>query len=56
MIFVFVACIVNIVGDMLLVAGLHMDAAGAALATVLAQAVSVVCAIVCYSGKNFHFQ
>ena len=31
-----VACIVNIVGDLILVAGLHPDAAGAALATVFA--------------------
>ena len=39
---VIIACIINIVGDFLLVAGLHMGAAGAAVATVLAQAVSVV--------------
>lgn len=45
LLFVFVACIVNIVGDLVFVAGFHMDAAGAALATVMAQAVSVVCAI-----------
>ena len=45
LIFVLVACIVNIFGDLLLVAGLHMDAAGAAIATVAAQAVSVVCAV-----------
>lgn len=55
LIFVFVACIVNIVGDMLLVAGLHMDAAGAALATVLAQSVSVVCAIVMLFRKKLPF-
>ena len=55
LILVFVACIVNIVGDMLLVAGLHMDAAGAALATVLAQAVSVVCAIVMLFRKKLPF-
>lgn len=55
LIFVLVACIVNIVGDMLLVAGLHMDAAGAALATVLAQAVSVVCAIVMLIKKKLPF-
>lgn len=55
LIFVFVACIVNIVGDMLLVAGLHIDAAGAALATVLAQAVSVVCAIVMLFRKKLPF-
>ena len=36
-----VACIVNIIGDLILVARLHLDAAGAALATVFAQAVSV---------------
>lgn len=45
LIFVLVACIVNIVGDLVLVAGLHLDAAGAAIATVAAQAVSVVCAV-----------
>ena len=44
LLFVLVACIVNIFGDLLLVAGLHMDAAGS-LATVFAQAISVVCAI-----------
>ncbi len=45
LLFVLVACVVNIVGDLVLVAGFGMDAAGAALATVLAQAVSVGCAI-----------
>lgn len=39
---VLIACICNICGDLLLVAVFHMAAAGAALATVLAQAVSVV--------------
>lgn len=46
LLFVLVACVVNIVGDLALVAGLGMDAAGAAIATVLAQAVSVVLAVV----------
>ncbi len=46
LLFVLIACIVNVFGDLLLVAGFHMDASGAAIATVLAQAVSVVCAIV----------
>lgn len=46
LLFVLVACVVNIFGDLLLVAGFGMDAAGAALATVIAQAVSVVCAVV----------
>ena len=39
---VLIACIINIAGDLLLVAGFHMGAAGAATATVLAQASSVV--------------
>ena len=55
LLFVLVACIVNIFGDLLLVAGLHMDAAGAALATVFAQAVSVVCAIILLIKKKLPF-
>ena len=38
-----IATVVNIVGDLLLVALLHLGAAGAAIATVSAQAVSVIC-------------
>ena len=45
LLFVAVACVINIAGDLILVAGLHMDAAGAAIATVFAQAVSVVFAL-----------
>lgn len=45
LIFVAVACGVNIVGDLVFVAGFKMDATGAAIATVMAQAVSVVCAL-----------
>ena len=37
-----IACVVNIFGDLLLVAVFHLGAAGAALATVFAQAISVV--------------
>lgn len=37
-----IACVLNIAGDLFFVAGLHMGVAGAALATVLAQAVSVI--------------
>lgn len=55
LLFVLVACVVNIFGDLLLVAGLHMDAAGAALATVFAQAVSVVCAVVILAKKKLPF-
>lgn len=42
LIFVAVACAVNIVGDLLFIAVFHLNVAGAALATILAQAVSVV--------------
>ena len=42
LIFVLIACIVNIIGDLVFVAGFHMDVVGAALATILAQAISVV--------------
>ena len=46
LIFVAVACVVNIIGDLLFVAVFNMDAAGAAIATVMAQAVSVLLAII----------
>lgn len=42
LLFVFIACMVNVAGDLLFVAGFGMDVAGAAIATILAQAVSVV--------------
>ena len=56
LLFVLVACIVNVFGDLALVAGLHMDAAGAAIATVAAQAVSVVCAVVMLLKKQLPFK
>ena len=56
LLFVLVACIVNIIGDRVLVAGFHMDAAGAALATVLAQALSVVFAVVLLLKKDLPFK
>lgn len=56
LLFVLVACIVNIFGDLFLVAGLHMDAAGAALATVLAQALSVVFAVMLLLKKDLPFK
>ncbi len=56
LLFVFVACIVNVIGDIVLVAGFHMDAAGAAIATVTAQALSVVFAIVILIKKELPFK
>ena len=55
LIFVAIACLVNVVGDLVLVAGFHMDAAGAAIATVAAQAVSVVFALLLLKKKKLPF-
>lgn len=55
LLFVLVACIVNVIGNLALVAGLHMDAAGAAIATVSAQALSVVFAVVLLIKKELPF-
>ncbi len=55
LLFVLVACIVNIIGDLILVAGLHMDAAGAAIATITAQALSVVFAVMLLLKKDLPF-
>ena len=46
LIFVGIACVVNIIGDLLFVAVFQWNVAGAALATVMAQAVSVVLSLV----------
>lgn len=56
LIFVAVACVVNIIGDLILVAGFHLDAAGAAIATVAAQAVSVILALVILKKKKYGFR
>ena len=55
LLFVLVACVINIVGDLILVAGFHLDAAGAAAATVAAQACSVVFAVILLIKKNLPF-
>ena len=46
LVFILVACIVNIIGDLVLVGIFKMGAAGAALATVLAQTVSVIFSVI----------
>ena len=53
-----IACICNIAGDLLLVAVFHMGTAGAAIATVLAQAASVIISLKILSRKElpFHFE
>ena len=50
-----IACVINILGDLLLVAVFHMGAAGAAAATVAAQAISVLVSIVMIMKKNLPF-
>ena len=55
LLFVLVACIVNVIGDLFFVAVLHKDAAGAAVATVMAQALSVVFAVIFLLKKELPF-
>ncbi|MCD8052525.1 MAG: MATE family efflux transporter [Lachnospiraceae bacterium] len=55
LIFVTIACVVNIAGDLILVAGLHMNVAGAAIATITAQAVSVVLSLLIIRKKELPF-
>ena len=51
-----IACAVNIAGDLLLVAVCHMGAAGAAIATVAAQAVSVAISLMLVRRKRLPFR
>lgn len=55
LLFVAIACVVNILGDLLFVAVFDMNVAGAAIATVLAQAVSVVLSLVILKKKKLGF-
>ena len=55
MYFVAVACVVNIFLDFLFIGGFGMGAAGAALATICGQAVSVLLALLFMKRKNFGF-
>ena len=57
LVFVSIACVTNIAGDIALIDGFKMGAAGAAIATVEAQAVSVVLSLILIKKKGlpFHF-
>lgn len=55
LVFVGIACVINIVLDIVLVKGMGMGAAGAAWATVIAQAVSFVISAVYLSRSRFIF-
>lgn len=50
-----IACAVNIAGDLILVAGFGLGAAGAAIATVSAQGVSVLCSLLLIRRKALPF-
>jgi len=50
-----IACVLNIAGDLLLVAGFQMGAAGAAIATVFAQACSVVLSVLIIRRRQLPF-
>jgi len=52
---VFIACVLNIAGDLLLVAGFGMGVAGAAIATVFAQAVSVLLSLLIIRRRELPF-
>ncbi len=56
MYFVAVACVVNIALDFVLIGGLGLGAAGAALGTVLGQAVSVLFSLFVMRGRDFGFR
>lgn len=51
-----IACVINIVGDLIFVSVFHMGAAGAALATVMAQAVSVVLSLLIIRKRPLPFR
>lgn len=51
-----IACVLNIGGDLLFVSVFHMGAAGAAMATVLAQAVSVVLSLAIIRRRELPFR
>lgn len=55
LVFVGIACVVNIIGDLILVGVFHMNVAGAAIATVAAQTVSVILSLVIISKRELPF-
>ena len=50
------ACIANIIGDLILIAGFGLGASGAAIATVGAQVFSVICSLFIISRREFPFE
>ncbi|NLM21024.1 MAG: MATE family efflux transporter [Peptococcaceae bacterium] len=56
LLFVGIACLINVAGDLLLVGFFHLDVTGAALATVVAQAGSVLIALTVIRKKKLPFR
>ena len=56
LLFVGIACVVNILGDLLLIAVLKLNVAGAAIATISAQAVSVVLSLLIIRKQELPFK
>ena len=54
--FIAVACVINIIVDLILVSGFHMGAPGAAIATVSAQAISFILGILFIKKTGFAFE
>ena len=55
MYFIAISCCVNILGDLLLVGGFRLGAAGAAAATVAAQAISFLCSLIALKKSGLPF-
>ncbi|HHU23371.1 MAG TPA: MATE family efflux transporter [Clostridiales bacterium] len=55
LLFVAIACLCNIIGDIILVAGFGMGAEGAAIATTVSQGISMVLGIIYLKRKQFFF-
>ena len=56
LIFVAIACVANIIGDYTLIAIFHMDEAGAAIATVGAQVISVILSLIILRKEKLPFR
>lgn len=55
MYFVALSCVINVIGDILLVKILGLGVSGVALATVFSQGISMICAIIYLNRKKFVF-
>ena len=56
MMFITLSCVLNIAGDIVFTGCLHMDAAGTALATILSQGISMLCAVIYLNKSQFLFR